>query len=633
MKTRSWILLGWIGLVTQTLALPAAVDLSADQTPVKNQAHRNNCFIHATVAAMEAAYKRAGYGNLDLSELFSDYMGQLFFLETVEMDGPFYTSTLRVPDATERETSIQSDHAMSVETAEPCMRLAIPEELYMPYRPLPTNLGKHSDKNDPFWANQFTVSSFNLDPVNLPPLALSAPRYYQIRSIKWLPKEEARNPAAIEAVLARGHEVIWDFRLTGDYSGRVWNYSGPAGDAPPHRMLIIGYNRTDPENPYFLVKNSWGDVGVYDTNDCLTRIHYDYLQYGEWASYIEKLVPPKPWPELKFIGRWNLTVGGRSGILDIYHLPGMMQKEFDHNPFQDESGHPLRDRRLGTFYDKGDPNAAYRVNGTAQGRTLDLWIDFENPSARWDLLNGWKISLKLDSRQPHQLTGQYVTPNGRRGRAHAERNLDAISPISTPPSLPEPLPSVASVPADPPKHDEPKPKKQPKLSVKLSPLLEKWNELGGASGFLGEPQGDEKICPDGRGRFIHFAGGSIYWTPETGAHVIYGYIREKWASLGWETCEYLGYPTTDETGTPDGIGRFNHFEKGGSIYWTPEIGAVEIHGPIRDEWERQGWETGPLGYPISDVELAPDKDELFTRFQHGAIRWNLAKDVRVEVNK
>ena len=634
MKTAGLLFLVWMACAAPALALPPAVDLSSGQTPVKNQGHRGNCFIHATVAAMEAAYKRAGYGDLDLSELFSDYMGQVFFLETVEMNGPWYTSTLRVPTATERETSIQSDHAMSVEAAEPCLRMGIPEELYMPYRPLPANLGKHTDKNDPFWDNQFTVSRFNLDPVNLPPFALTAPRYYRIHSLKWLPKEAAQDPAAIEAVLARGREVIWDFRLAGDYSGRVWTCNGPAGDAAPHRMLIIGYNRTDPENPYFLAKNSWGDVGVYDTNDCLTRIHYDYLQYGEWASYIEKVAAPRPWPELKFIGRWLLDAEDLGGILDIYHLPGMMQKDFAHNGFQDESGRLLPDRRLGTFYAKGDPMSAYRVNGTVRGRTLDLWIDFENPSARWDLLRGWKISLEMNPRLPHELAGRWVAPNGRRGTAAAKRNLEPLSPLQAPPAPPAPEVSAKDVPkAKPQKTAEPQAKKPSTPRANLSAILQKWEDLGGATGFLGAPQTDEQTCPDGRGRYIHFAGGSIYWTPETGAHVIYGYIHQKWSSLGWETCEFLGYPTTDETGTPDGIGRFNHFEKGGSIYWTPERGAFEIHGPIRDEWARQGWEAGPLGYPVSDVELAKDKDELFSRFQGGTIHWDLAQHVRTVLDK
>lgn len=649
-------------------ALPQAVDLRRWQTPVKNQWHRSNCFIHATVAAMEAAYKRAGHGDLDLSELFSDYAGQLFFLETVAMNERWYTSTMRVPAATERETSIQSDHAMSVESAAPCMALAIPEERDMPYRPLPQDLGAHADKNDPFWANQFTVSAFNLDPEHLPYSALSAPRYYRIRSVEWLPKEDARNPAAIEAVLAGGHEVIWDFRMAGDISGRVWKNNGPAGDAYPHRMLIIGYDRTDPRAPYFLVKNSWGDAGAYDTNDCLTRIEYGYLEYGEWASYVSAIEPPKPWPELRFLGRWRIETPPLAGILDLYHLPGMMKKDFEHNQFRDELGRPLEDRRLGTFYAAGDPLRAYRVNGAIRGSAVELHVDFDNPAARWDLLRGWKIDLALDPRDPHRMAGRYTAPDGRRGEARARRNLDPISPVVA--AKPPEEAALAAPPGEArseeirrkleeekqlPAWDEADRqqaeldlKRKAEESLKLesaeraekeaaaaetSPILRKWTELGGPDGFLGPPETAETTCPDGRGHYVHFAGGSIYWTPETGAHAICGAIRELWAALGWENCEFLGYPITDETGTPDGIGRFNHFEKGGSIYWTPDHGAFEIHGPIRDEWERRGWEAGELGYPLSDVQMAEDKTGPFTRFQRGVIRWTPAHGARAEMAK
>ena len=225
MKTPVGLILAFLVAAAPAGARPDRVDLRRWQTPVKNQWGRGNCFIHATVAAMEAAYKRAGHGDLDLSELFSDYVGQLFFLETVEMNDRWYTTTMRVPAATERETSIQSDHAMSVESGAPGMVLAIPEEKYFPYNPRPHDLGGHADKNDPFWANQFTVSRFNLDPANLPFSALSAPRYFRIRAVEWLPKEEARNPAAIEAVLAGGHEVLWDFRWAGDLSASITRVS------------------------------------------------------------------------------------------------------------------------------------------------------------------------------------------------------------------------------------------------------------------------------------------------------------------------------------------------------------------------------------------------------------------------
>ena len=44
--------------------------------------------------------------------------------------------------------------------------------------------------------------------------------------------------------------------------------------------------------------------------------------------------------------------------------------------------------------------------------------------------------------------------------------------------------------------------------------------------------------------------------------------------------DQLGYPTTNEQTTTDGIGRYNHFQKG-SIYWSPTTGAHEVFGLIR----------------------------------------------------
>jgi LGFP repeat-containing protein len=147
---------------------------------------------------------------------------------------------------------------------------------------------------------------------------------------------------------------------------------------------------------------------------------------------------------------------------------------------------------------------------------------------------------------------------------------------------------------------------------------QKWAELGRESGFLGYPVTDETGTPDGHGRYNHFQHGSIYWTLDSGAYEIHGLIREKWASLGWER-SFLGYPLTDETSTPDRHGRYNHFQ-GGSIYWTPETNAHEVHGAIRDKWSALGWERSFLGYPVTD-ELATRGPGRFSRFQGGAIHW------------
>jgi uncharacterized protein with LGFP repeats len=143
---------------------------------------------------------------------------------------------------------------------------------------------------------------------------------------------------------------------------------------------------------------------------------------------------------------------------------------------------------------------------------------------------------------------------------------------------------------------------------------------GAGSGEMG--------LPDGRGRARDFENASIYWTPQTGAHEVHGDIRVKWAQLGGSS-GFLGYPITDETGCPDGQGRFNHFEHG-SIYWRADIGPHEVHGAIRDLWAKMGWETSRLGYPVSD-EGNFDGGRA-SRFQGGTITWTQTGGPKVAGN-
>lgn len=142
-------------------------------------------------------------------------------------------------------------------------------------------------------------------------------------------------------------------------------------------------------------------------------------------------------------------------------------------------------------------------------------------------------------------------------------------------------------------------------------------QLGGDNGFLGQPTTEVQLCPDQSGLYQHFQGGSLYWH---GGHLheIHGAIRDKWAALGWER-SLLGYPATDEMATPDGAGRYNHFQYG-SIYWTPQTGAWEVHGAIRDKWAELGWERSFLGYPITDETDFPEGGRVSV-FERGAIYW------------
>jgi uncharacterized protein with LGFP repeats len=146
----------------------------------------------------------------------------------------------------------------------------------------------------------------------------------------------------------------------------------------------------------------------------------------------------------------------------------------------------------------------------------------------------------------------------------------------------------------------------------------KWGALSWEMGPHGYPISDETATTDRIGRYNNFQDGSIYWTPKTGAQSIHGAIMAKWAEYQWEV-GFLGYPLIDEFATPDGIGRYNHLQ-GGSIYWTPATGAHTVLGAIRDTWAAQGWETGSLGYPTSDEHSVPGGRQ--SDFQGGSLFWD-----------
>ncbi|SEQ79930.1 hypothetical protein [Arthrobacter sp. OV608] len=157
-------------------------------------------------------------------------------------------------------------------------------------------------------------------------------------------------------------------------------------------------------------------------------------------------------------------------------------------------------------------------------------------------------------------------------------------------------------------------------------IEEKWKQTGGRDGQLGLPVGNEAPTFDGIGRAQPFAGGTLSWRPETGAHMVYGLIFERWAKLGREQ---FGYPVNDESQTTDGRGRYNHFRAlqlqghpDASIFFKPGVGAHEVYGAIRHKWAELGWEGSSLGYPWHEETDTPDRTGRVQHFTGGKITWN-----------
>ncbi|MGY1641367.1 N-acetylmuramoyl-L-alanine amidase [Geodermatophilus sp. SYSU D00703] len=117
--------------------------------------------------------------------------------------------------------------------------------------------------------------------------------------------------------------------------------------------------------------------------------------------------------------------------------------------------------------------------------------------------------------------------------------------------------------------------------------------------------------------------GRLYTSADTGAFLVYGSILERYLAAGGPAV--LGAPTTDELGTPDGVGRYNHFTRGASVYWSPSTGAQAVWGGIRESWAARRWEAGPLGYPVGpEKQVAGGAHQ---QFQGGTLVYSAAGGV------
>ncbi len=79
-------------------------------------------------------------------------------------------------------------------------------------------------------------------------------------------------------------------------------------------------------------------------------------------------------------------------------------------------------------------------------------------------------------------------------------------------------------------------------------IYEHWQAIGGMNSVLGAPTSPEDSA-DGDARYVTFARGAMYWSPQTGAQPVTGAIYDAWASLSYERGP-LGLPTSAEIQEP-----------------------------------------------------------------------------------
>lgn len=95
-----------------------------------------------------------------------------------------------------------------------------------------------------------------------------------------------------------------------------------------------------------------------------------------------------------------------------------------------------------------------------------------------------------------------------------------------------------------------------------------------------------------------------------------GAIYEHWLAIGGMN-SVLGAPTSPED-SAEGDARYVTFAKG-AMYWSPETGAQPITGAIYDAWASLSYERGPLGLPTSAEIQEPL--QITQNFQHGTLNF------------
>jgi len=147
------------------------------------------------------------------------------------------------------------------------------------------------------------------------------------------------------------------------------------------------------------------------------------------------------------------------------------------------------------------------------------------------------------------------------------------------------------------------------------PILTAYDSLGANGSRLGASTSTDRSVGDGRGTYVTYQQGAIYWTSSTGAYSVYGASQAEWNTLGGPR-SILGYPTATRVSRSDGSWA-QTFENG-LICDSTATHTTSVYGASYDAYVGVGRETGILGYPTAERVSRSDGSWAQT-FQNGVI--------------
>jgi len=158
-----------------------------------------------------------------------------------------------------------------------------------------------------------------------------------------------------------------------------------------------------------------------------------------------------------------------------------------------------------------------------------------------------------------------------------------------------------------------------------TPIAQRWYNDDAFRQSVGDPKGTEVY--DNGVRYRDYANARVYWSQATGAHSVAEPILAKYLEQGGHKA---WLPVTDTNATPTKPGRYNHFVGGISIYWSAKTGAHLVYGSIRNHWQNLGWENSYLGFPTADEFDIPGGRR--STFEGGHIDFNATTGATVDVH-